>query len=378
MTQSKFKRLTIDEAIQLLSAGKIVALPTETVYGLAGRVDRIETIKSIFEAKGRPENNPLICHISSISMLEKYAFIDKDDRRLFQFWPGPFTLLLQRRSTIPDIITAGSKYCGFRMPNHSLFLEAIEKVGVPLAAPSANQSGETSPVNASMVESSLGNRISGVVDGGQCSVGIESTVVLRNENEIKILRPGVITKSDFERLDFSVVDNFSNQENSNIKSIDKSRSVSRSTGLLAPGQLPVHYAPKSTLLLIEHIFNFDYWQKLIHCMQTSSVIDCLEKYWKSNTKLDTEIFANKTACFIILPNTNDEKLQLLEYQQNSRLTIHIPAEPNQLTEFASSLYTSFDQLSSNDRFLVTFQVENNGIGVAINDRLKRAASYRLS
>lgn len=378
MTHSKFKRLTIDEAIQLLSVGKIVALPTETVYGLAGRVDRIDTIKNIFEAKGRPQNNPVICHISSISMLEKYAFIDKDDQRLFQFWPGPLTILLKRRSTIPDIITAGSEYCGFRMPNHSLFLEAIEKVGVPLAAPSANQSGETSPVNPSMVESSLSNRISGVVDGGQCSVGIESTVVLRNKNEIKILRPGAITKYDFERIGFSVVDKFSNQENSDIKSIEKSRSTNRSAGLLSPGQLPVHYAPKSTLLLIEHIFNFDFWQKLNHCFQTSSVIDCLDKYLKTNIRLNTKILANKTACFIILPNTNDEKLQLLENKQNSTLIIHIPAEPNQLTDFASSLYTSFDQLSSNDRFLVSFQVENRGIGIAINDRLKRAASYRLS
>lgn len=364
------------EAIQLLSKGEIVALPTETVYGLAGRVDRIDTIKNIFKAKGRPVNNPIICHISSISMLEKYAYIEEDDRQLFQFWPGPLTVLLKRRSTIPDIITAGSKYCGFRMPNHLLFLEAIEKVGVPLAAPSANRSGETSPVTAEMVEHSLGNRISGVVDGGQCQVGIESTVVLRNKNEIKILRPGAITKHDFEKIGFSVVDKFSFINDFNQKT--KNMATNTSTGLLSPGQLPVHYAPKSPLLLIEHIFNFDFLQKLNHCIQTNSVIDCLEKYLKSNIKLDTMILANQKACFIILPNTNDEKLQLLENQQNTEFIIHIPAEPNQLTEFAGSLYTSFDQLSSNDRFLVTFQVENSGIGVAINDRLKRAASYRLS
>ncbi|MBW7859197.1 MAG: hypothetical protein H3C43_13105, partial [Leptonema sp. (in: Bacteria)] len=223
---------------------------------------------------------------------------------------------------------------------------------------------------------SLGNRISGVVDGGQCQVGIESTVVLRNKNEIKILRPGAITKHDFEKIGFSVVDKFSFINDFNQKT--KNMATNTSTGLLSPGQLPVHYAPKSPLLLIEHIFNFDFLQKLNHCIQTNSVIDCLEKYLKSNIKLDTMILANQKACFIILPNTNDEKLQLLENQQNTEFIIHIPAEPNQLTEFAGSLYTSFDQLSSNDRFLVTFQVENSGIGVAINDRLKRAASYRLS
>ncbi len=328
------KRLSLDEAVALLQSGEVVALPTETVYGLAARADRTESVQKIFHAKGRPAHNPLICHISSVEMLERYAVIRSEDRPLFSLWPGPLTLLLPKIG-IPDVVTAGSALCAFRMPSHPLFLEAITKTGVPLAAPSANLSGKTSPVTAQMVEESLEGRIPGVVDGGPCSIGIESTVVLREGRSVRILRPGAITEKDFEALGFTVQQGQPDHKDP------------QGRGLLSPGRLPVHYAPAVPLIFVEECYTEDLLQRLHRFLQGENDL------------------------FQVL----EERLPV------SRMDCRQPAllqpEPD-AAAFASKLYRSLDTLSRSASVILSFRLGDDGMGRAVNDRLRRAASLRLS
>lgn len=348
------KRLTMDEAVTLLRSGEIVALPTETVYGLAGRIDSEQSVRKIFAAKGRPAENPLICHISSVEMLERYAVVAEDDRALLSLWPGPFTILLPKRD-IPDIVTAGSHLCAFRMPAHTLFLEAIQKTGVPLAAPSANRSGETSPVTAEMVEASLEGRIQGVVDGGPCSVGIESTVVLREgERSVRILRPGAITEAQFEALGYTVVRNGAPEI--------------EGRGLLSPGRLPVHYAPSVPLILVDRRYS-------------PALLDLLRRFLNGEASLfqiteqriDIERIDRSHPEVLRPDHAPDEKP---EHHQGQGRSPDLSRKED-LTAFAAKLYRLLDEMSRTASVILTFSVAEEGIGRAINDRLRRAASLRL-
>ncbi|MEI6073254.1 MAG: L-threonylcarbamoyladenylate synthase [Verrucomicrobiae bacterium] len=219
----------IPAAAALLAAGEVVALPTETVYGLgAAALDPLACAK-IFEAKGRPLTDPLIVHIPTRGWLDRLAEVSETAARLAEhFWPGPLTLVLPRRSLVPDIVTAGQETVAVRMSAHPVFQAVLEAYGKPVAAPSANRFGRISPTLAEDVIEELGGRIPLVLDGGPCAHGVESTIVLVRGGELHILRNGPVTAGELAR--FGTV-------------------RGRVAGISAPGGLASHYAPRTPLVI---------------------------------------------------------------------------------------------------------------------------------
>jgi L-threonylcarbamoyladenylate synthase len=224
----------INKAKVLLEQGELVAIPTETVYGLAGNALSSDSVTSIFEVKNRPSFDPLIVHISDVSQIESFA--EQIPDKVFQlaetFWPGPLTLLLKKKSIIPDLVTSGMDTVGLRCPNHALTSTLLHELAFPLAAPSANPFGYVSPTLPEHVNDQLGNRISYILDGGPCEVGIESTIVGFEEGLPVIYRIGGLNIEAIEKITGKVrIEPYST---SNPK---------------APGQLKSHYAPNIRLVL---------------------------------------------------------------------------------------------------------------------------------
>ena len=191
------RRQTVARAVDLLRAGEVVALPTETVYGLAADALSAEAVVKIFETKKRPHFDPLIVHLPELAWLEKVAVIDEKERPLIErliakFWPGPLTIVLPRREIVPPIVTAGLETVAVRMSANPLFAEVVRAFGQPLAAPSANRFGRISPTAAGHVMEELSGRIPFIVDGGATEHGIESTVIAARDGGIEVLRAGPI------------------------------------------------------------------------------------------------------------------------------------------------------------------------------------------
>lgn len=234
----------IKYAGELLAEGKLVGLPTETVYGLAADALNREAVEGIFRAKGRPGDNPLIVHIDSQEMLCRCVNMEEVPEIAMElakhFWPGPLTLVLPRHRDVPLITTGGLETVGVRMPGHPLARRVIEAANRPLAAPSANISGSPSPTSAEHVMKDLYGRISAVLDGGACAVGLESTVVSFNKGRVRILRPGFITAEDIENIGLEA-------------EIDEGVlvGVEEGTAAASPGMKYKHYAPKAATVLIE-------------------------------------------------------------------------------------------------------------------------------
>jgi L-threonylcarbamoyladenylate synthase len=189
-------------AAALLRAGRLVAFPTETVYGLGANALDVEAVARIYEAKGRPQTSPLIVHVASFQMLpqvvEQWPATAQDLAE--KFWPGPLTLVVPKLSKVPDLVTAGLPTVGVRMPAHPVALALIRECDLPLAAPSANRFTEVSPTTAEHVRRSLGQRVDFILDGGPCTVGIESTVLSLAGNRPKLLRPGGVSRKDIEAI----------------------------------------------------------------------------------------------------------------------------------------------------------------------------------
>lgn len=230
--------LKVEEAMEpvlaLLRAGEIVALPTETVYGLAGDATNGAAVARIFEAKGRPRFNPLIAHIDGIAMAERYARFDPLSRRLAEaFWPGPLTLVLALREEagVHPLVTAGLPTLALRAPK-GFAAELIARFGHPLAAPSANTSGRISPTTAQAVADDFGQKIPLVVDGGATDVGVESTILKVEDGEMVLLRPGGVATEDLER----------------VAGVKLKRRQQVAT-LEAPGMMASHYAPRASVRL---------------------------------------------------------------------------------------------------------------------------------
>ena len=192
----------VKRAAELLRAGEVVALPTETVYGLAANALDAEAVAKIYEVKGRPAHNPIIVHVASVEMAKQCVaeWTPLAAQLAKAFWPGPLTLVLRRSQTIPGIVTAGGGTVGVRWPGHPFMQAVIRECRFPLAAPSANLSNEISPTNAEHVSKSIGDRIPLIVDGGQSQVGIESTVVDVSGGFAEILRPGMINAESIQAV----------------------------------------------------------------------------------------------------------------------------------------------------------------------------------
>lgn len=240
----------LEIAASLINNGEVVALPTETVYGLAADATNRDAVAAIFEAKGRPADNPLIIHVSDLDMMKRYTEdIPSAAFRLAEkFWPGPLTMILPKKSNVPEIVTGGLDTVAVRMPAHETMRRVIELVGRPLAAPSANLSGSPSPTSAKHVIDDMNGRISAVVDGGECSVGVESTVIsFEGYDSVRILRPGLITAEQLRAVIDEVIidDNILSDVVPEVKEVR------------SPGMKYKHYSPEAHVVLVrEGIDNF--------------------------------------------------------------------------------------------------------------------------
>jgi L-threonylcarbamoyladenylate synthase len=232
-------RITVQKAADLIRSGTPVAIPTETVYGLAADAFNIESVQKTFTLKGRPPDNPLIVHIADPDQLDKLAV--RPPAELFKlaenFWPGPLTFVLEKHPAVPDIVTGGLSTVAVRMPDHPLALDLIRRCG-PLTAPSANQSGRPSPTKAAHVEEDFGDTFP-VIDGGECDIGLESTVLDLTTKPYTILRPGAVSAG--------MIENCMDQ-----KINDSGRSSFKGTPK-SPGVKYTHYKPKARVFWIEKL-----------------------------------------------------------------------------------------------------------------------------
>lgn len=310
----------IQLAIELLNSNKLVAIPTETVYGLAANAFNENAVLSIYKTKNRPQFNPLIIHSNSIERFEQWGLEIPNDVRLLanKFWPGPLTFIIPANNKVPDIVTAGTGAVAIRVPNHPLTLELLSKLNFPLAAPSANPSGFISPTSALHVDKQLGNKIDYILDGGICNVGLESTIISFLENEPKILRFGGLAIEEIEEV------------------IGRQLLVNNtSEKIVAPGMLTKHYAPNHPMFLVDDI------------------VKALEG--KNRDRVGVITFSNSITN---IPAKNQ----------------FILSKSKDLNEAASNLFAvmrNIDELDIDEIYAEKFP--NHGLGYAINDRLKRAS-----
>jgi len=309
-----------DAAVELLRKGEIVALPTETVYGLAADAVNPIAVAKIFEAKERPRFDPLIVHLPDRDWLEKIVGLPSQDRQLVskladEFWPGPLTIILPKHKVVPEIVTAGLDTVAVRISAHPVFAEVVSAFGKPLAAPSANRFGRVSPTTASHVLHELSGRIPLVLDAGPTRHGIESTIIAPRGAKIDILRRGPVTAEQLSV--FGKIDIVTSREN-----------------ISAPGQLPSHYAPKTPLLLID----------------------------------DAQSFSPKSnQCYALLAWNAVEN-------DNRFAAIRRLSDRGDLREAAANLFRFLRELDALDvDLIVAERVPDQGLGAAINDRLERAS-----
>jgi L-threonylcarbamoyladenylate synthase len=307
-------------ATELLKQEQLVGVPTETVYGLAGNALSERAVLSIFEVKQRPFFDPLILHVSSIEEVEKYALWHDERLRRFAeiIWPGPLTVLLPKKSHVPDLVTSGSELVAIRVPNQSLTLELLRSLDFPLAAPSANPFGYISPTSAIHVEKQLGKKIGYILNGGDCEVGLESTIIGVEDGEICVFRLGGLSVTDIEKHVGSV-----------------KLQLNQSSNPKVPGQLKSHYAPSKPIL------------------EASEGI--------------AKVHSNKKIAYLIFG-------EVPNYVSDSEQHFLFNLSPKKdLQEAALNLfrYLRLMDESDADLILVNF-VPQEGLGLAINDRLKRA------
>ena len=314
------KNNELNRAVQLLQAGKLVAIPTETVYGLAANAFDDKAVQSIFLTKGRPSNNPLIVHIKSVEDLLNIA---KDVPNLawklaHHFWPGPLTLILNKRPEISNFVTGGNDTVAVRVPNHTMTLNLLKRLDFPLVAPSANRSNHISPTQPDHVMNSLGEHCPFILDGGVCQKGLESTIVGFEDDEVVLLRHGAIAQEQLE--DF-------------LGKTVKCK-IQYTQQVLSPGSSKKHYSPKTPLIALNNIE-------------------------------DKEVrFSGKIGFLMLKKNEFHSEDLVLELSSTGSLE-----------EAAANLYKTLHEMDQmNLDLIVAVLVPNSGLGVSINDRLIRAAS----
>ena len=323
----------IEEAAAILREGGVLGIPTETVYGLGANGLDPDAVRKVFEAKGRPQDNPLILHIPGAQWLPRYC---KDVPYLAyelarRFWPGPLTMILKRADCVPDETTAGLDTVGVRCPDHPVALAVIREAGVPVAAPSANISGRPSCTTAQDVLEDMDGRIDGIVDGGPCQVGVESTIVDRTSNPPRLLRPGGLPLEKLEGI-LGHVD------------VDKAVLAPLSEGEqpLAPGLKYRHYAPKAPVTVVTGSPERSA-QEILRRMSRTSGIICFEEY--------EHLFRGHKVQ--VLGPSGDKAVQ------------------------AQRLFDALRAFDSEESVTEIFAQcpDNRGLGLAINNRLKKAAGF---
>jgi len=326
-------QLALRRAAELLRAGELVAVPTETVYGLAANAQEAKSVEKIFRVKGRPSHNPIIVHVASVDMARQCtAEWPAPARRLASaFWPGPLTLVLPKASLIPDLVTAGGPTVGVRWPSHPFIQALIRDCGFPLAAPSANLATRVSPTTAEHVRRSLGRKIRLIVDGGPSQVGIESTVVDLSVSPPRLLRPGMI---HVESLIAALGEG-------GLRRAEGGRAGPGAQPRRSPGQLPKHYSPRAQLLV---------WS------------------WQDDAELRSRIGERKWAkghCHVI----THTRIPSSEGLGRVRVL------PHDAEAFARALYAELHRCDEEGaRFIIVEALPPAPEWQAIADRLRRAAS----
>lgn len=309
---------SVKKAAFYLKKGEVVAIPTETVYGLAASIYNENALKKIFEIKERPYFNPLIVHIDSLQSLSKIAVnVPEVAYRLAdKFWPGPLTMIFEKNKAISNYVTGGKNTIAVRMPNHPLALELIKTANVPLAAPSANPFGSISPTSAKHVEKYFKNKLDVILDGGSCAKGIESTIIGFKNDEVLIYRLGSLSTEMIASVVGTVSVRIHKQKNT-----------------IAPGMLDKHYAPKTPMILCDNPIK-----------TASNLI---------GRNIGIIVFDKKSLC--------------TDYQ------IEVLSSNGDLDEAAKNLYAAMHKLDDKGfDLLIAQKFPNVGLGRAINDRLTRA------
>lgn len=311
-------------AKKLLTEGKLVAIPTETVYGLAANGLDETAVAGIFSAKNRPTFDPLILHVASIEQAQSLCtdWPEMADKLARAFWPGPLTLILPKADHVPDLTTSGQPTVGIRMPNNRLTLELLSTLPFPLAAPSANPFGYVSPTNAQHVADQLGDRIDYILDDGDCFVGIESTIIAIENGAPKVLRLGGLS---LERI-------------SDVLGVPVLEHLNQNSNPLAPGQLDQHYSPRCKLIAL-------------NTMPASDIDPSVPIIYFS--KQEAQRDSNN--------NLSDGPHYYL-------------SDSGDTNQAASNLFSTLRRLDQNNQKIAYFEwAPQNGLGRAINDRLERAA-----
>ena len=312
------KGKSIARAIELLAAGDVVAIPTETVYGLAGNIYSKSAIDKIYRVKKRPRTNPLIVHVAGVEQAQELVkeFPVAALKLAKAFWPGPLTMILPKNKRVPAWLTAGQSTVGIRVPDHALTLRLLKRSGFPLAAPSANPFKYISPVTATQVQQMLGAQLPYILDGGRCRRGIESTIVSFSGGKAKILRPGAITAEDIRKVTGAPL------------------SGEGKTRIPHPGMYKKHYAPHTPLVVAKD----------------------LKQAWQERGNQRTALI-----CF----------RRKRSYAPARNQVVLSPG--GDLSEAAANLYQALHQLDKGGYGLIIAEaLPDKGLGLAINDRLRKA------
>ena len=313
---------SVSKAKEILMLNELIAIPTETVYGLAANAFSETAVKKVFELKNRPSFNPLIVHVGAVDFLDEIATnipqvaFDLASR----FWPGPLTLLLEKKDTISNLVTAGSSRVAIRIPNHPLTLELLNQLPFPLAAPSANPFMSISPTTAQHVLDYFNGRLKYILNGGSCQKGIESTIVGFVDGQAVLYREGSCSQNDIEKITGTLI-----------------KSQLNSAQPEAPGMLKKHYAPKTKLVI------------------SSDIVQDLEKY-------------------------GGKKIGILTLKPKDIFTVEVVQKSlsvqGSLDEAARNLYSFLIELDALQLdIIITEMMPEEGMGSAINDRLKRASHF---
>lgn len=329
----KINHKKINLAAEIIKSGKLVAFPTETVYGLGANALDKNAVKKIYKAKGRPSDNPLIIHINDKKDLAKLTLnISKDAQKLIdKFWPGPLTLIFKKTTLVPKETTAGIDTVAIRMPQNSIALALIKASGFPIAAPSANLFSKPSPTSAKHVSDDLNGKIEMIIDGGNSQIGLESTVVDTTEKFPIILRPGGITKEELKKI----IPNITLHpavENKKIK-INK---------LKSPGLKYKHYAPKAKIIFIE---------------KKGKIIPKIKKILQENTDQKIAIILTNSKCNF--PN------QYVKFIGN---------DPKIIARNLFKLFRKMDDIKMD--LIIIEGIDAKNLGLAIINRIKRA-TYKV-
>ena len=339
--KEKIDENKLEEIVLAIKEGKIVVFPTETVYGIGANAMDKDAVNKIFIAKGRPTDNPLIVHVSDKEMINKVAKdITKVEELLIDtFMPGPFTIILKKRNDISNNVTCGLDTVGVRMPENIIARKIIKGSAIPIAAPSANISGKPSGTNISDIKEELNLKVDYIIDGGECEVGVESTVVKVENDVVKILRPGKITPENIQKLGLKV--ELDSHTFSNAKDSEKVES---------PGMKHRHYAPSAKLILI--------------CSDDE----------KKLTKTIQEIVEQKRECY-----SNIFVIGFEEHKEHFKDVKFISlGRKNNLDEVSKNIFKSLRMLDKQRcDFGIIEGVKREGVGIAILNRLYRACEYNV-